>query len=128
MPTTKLKPTYVQMATTIGRARLLLGMHQPDLSEALDIALPTIAQIEQVRRYPSRELVDRFAERFAVNLYVYDWARGPHNADALPGLLGLVPLHIIRLYERRLVAASVREGRSRPLPRKSSFDNLPSIC
>jgi hypothetical protein len=102
-------------------------MNRTELSEALDTAKHAIGHIEQARRYPSREMVDRFAERFQVNLDVYAWAMSPANADALPGLLGLVPAHIVRLYERRLVDASVREGRSRPLRRRSSFDDLPSI-
>ena len=79
--------------------------------------------------YPqsARDVVERFADRYQVNLDVYDWARGPVNADALPGLLGLVPAHIVRLYERRLIDTAVREGRTRLLPRKSSFADLPSI-
>jgi transcriptional regulator with XRE-family HTH domain len=120
MATTEPKPTYEQMSATIRRARLLLRMNQADLCTALNIGRQTIAQIEQTRRYPSRKLVDRFAQQFQVNLYVYDWAREPANADGLPGLLGLVPLHIVRLYERRLIDASVRDGRSRPLRAKSS--------
>jgi DNA-binding XRE family transcriptional regulator len=127
MPTIKPKPAYVQMAATFAQVRLLLHMNQFDLSVALSAPLQTIAQIEQTRRYPSRTLADRFAELYDVNLYVYDWARQPSSADGLPGLLGLVPLHIVRLYERRLVDAAVRERRSRPLRRKSSYDNLPSI-
>jgi transcriptional regulator with XRE-family HTH domain len=121
------KPRYKPMAATMRRARTLLRMSQEELSEALQINRQSIGQIEQTRSYPSRCLVNRFAERFLVNLDVYDWARQPSSAESLPGLLGLVPLHIVRLYERRLVDASVRDGRSVPLHRKSSFDNLPSI-
>ena len=121
------KPRYEPMAATVRRARTLLRMNQAELSKALKSGGQSISQIEQTRRYPSRELVDRFAELFQVNLDVYDWARDPANADSLPGLLGLVPLHIVRLYEKRLVDASVREGRSRPVPRKSSHEDLPSI-
>jgi transcriptional regulator with XRE-family HTH domain len=115
------------MAATMRRARTLLRMNQLELSLALQQSPQAISQIEQRRGYPSRGLVDRFAELFEVNLEVYAWARDPANADSLPGLLGLVPLHIVRLYERRLVDASVRNGHSRPVGRKSSFENLPSI-
>ena len=127
MAITTQKPIYTQMAETMRRARTLLSMNQSDLSEALEVARQSIAEIEQTRRYPSCKLVDRFVERFDVNLHVYNWARDPSNEEALPGLLGLVPLHIVRLYERRSINAAVRAGRSRPLPRKSSFDDLPSI-
>jgi transcriptional regulator with XRE-family HTH domain len=121
------KPSYEPMADTMRRARTLLRMNQFELSMALEQSPQAIGQIEQTRSYPSRELVDRFAELFEVNLEVYAWARDPANADSLPGLLGLVPLHIVRLYERRLVDAAVRSGRSRPIERKSSFEDLPSI-
>jgi transcriptional regulator with XRE-family HTH domain len=121
------KPSYEPMAAAMRRARTLLRMNQIELSLELKQSPQAISQIEQTRSYPSRELVDRFAELFAVNLDVYAWARDPANADSLPGLLGLVPLHIVRLYERRLVDASVRNGYARPLVRKSSFENLPSI-
>ena len=127
MAITTQKPIYTQMAETMRRARTLLSMNQSDLSEALEVARQSIAEIEQTRRYPSCKLVDRFVERFDVNLHVYNWARDPSNEEALPGLLGLVPLHIVRLYERRLINAAVRAGRSRPLSRKSSFTDLPSI-
>jgi transcriptional regulator with XRE-family HTH domain len=127
MATFEAKTRYEPMAKTMRRARLLLRMNQHQLSRALNVSSGSIGQIETARRYPSRELVERFAERYAVNLHVYDWARAPADADALPGLLGLVPAHIVRLYERRLVDTSVREGRSRPLSRKSSLEDLPSI-
>jgi len=115
------------MAATMQRARMLLHMNQRQLCRALDLNSQAINYIERARMYPSRTLVERFADRYQVNLDVYDWARSSENADVLPGLLGLVPAHIVRLYERRLVDASVREGRSRPLNRKSSFADVPSI-
>ena len=127
MPTSEPNSSYEQMAATIRRARMLLCMSQGDLCSALNVGRQTIAQIEQTRRYPSPKLVDRFAQQFQVNLYVYDWAHEPAESKALPGLLGLVPLHIVRLYERRLIDASIRAGRARPLLRKSSLDDLPSI-
>jgi len=118
---------YEPMATAVHRARKLLRMNQDELSDTLEVNRQSIGQIEQMRRYPSRRLVNRFAELFDVNLDVYAWAREPTNADSLPGLLGMVPLHIVRLYERRLVDAAVRSGRSRRMLRKSSLENLPSI-
>lgn len=127
MKTTPIKPRYEPMAATMQRARMLLHMNQRQLCRALDLNSQAINYIERARMYPSRTLVERFADRYQVNLDVYDWARSSENADVLPGLLGLVPAHIVRLYERRLVDASVREGRSRPLNRKSSFADVPSI-
>jgi transcriptional regulator with XRE-family HTH domain len=127
MPSTAPVPRYEQMAATMRRARFLLHMNQTELCDALGLGKQSIAQIEQTRRFPSRKMIDRFAEYFQVNLYVYDWARDPSSAADLPGLLGLVPLHIARLYERRLVDNAVRGGRSRPLRRSSSFGDLPSI-
>jgi transcriptional regulator with XRE-family HTH domain len=122
------KTRYEPMAATVLRARKLLRMSQVELSEALKIDRQSIGQIERTRRYPSRSMVEQFAELFDVNLEVYDWARNPANADALPGLLGLVPLHIVRLYERRLVDASVRNGHARPVGRKSSSERLTSLA
>ncbi len=119
---------YEPMATAVHRARKLLRMNQNELCDTLEVNRQSIGQIEQMRRYPSRRLVNRFAELFDVNLDVYAWARAPANADSLPGLLGMVPLHIVRLYERRLIDAAVRSGRSRRLPRKSFVENLPSLC
>ena len=127
MSTTAQKIRYEQMAGTIRRARLLLCMNQGELSQALNLTRQSISNIEQMRGYPSRKVVDRFAELYQVNLDVYDWARNPTSAESLPGLLGLVPLHIVRLFERRLVDASIREGRARRLPRKTSSEKLPSI-
>jgi transcriptional regulator with XRE-family HTH domain len=127
MKTNPIKPRYEPMAATMRRARLLLHMTQSQLSEALEVNRSAVNYIESARSYPSRVLVERFADRYQVNLDVYDWARRSENADLLPGLLGLVPAHIVRLYERRLVDASVREGRSRPLKRTSSLADLPSI-
>ena len=115
------------MAATMRRARSLLRFNQRDLGKSLHLARHVIPHIEQTRKYPSSDLINRFEERFQVNLYVYNWARAPQSADGLPGLLGLVPLHIIRLYEKRLVASAVSEGRDRPPRRRSIFEDLPSI-
>jgi transcriptional regulator with XRE-family HTH domain len=127
-------PVYAPMAAAIHRARKLLHMKQEELSEILKVSRQWVGQVEQMRRYPSRRVLNQFAELFDVNLDVYVWARDPVNADSLPGLLGMVPLHIVRLYERRLIDAAVHSGRSRRLERKSSrlerqsfFDDLPSI-
>jgi transcriptional regulator with XRE-family HTH domain len=127
MPTTLKNTKNEAMAATMKRARMLLHMKQGELAETLGFRPQMFTSIETGRAYPSRVVVERFAERYEVNLDVYDWARGPANADALPGLLGLVPAHIVRLYERRLIDTAVREGRTRRLPRKSSFADLPSI-
>ncbi len=127
MTTNSIKPQYEPMAATVRRARMLLHMSQSQLSAAMELNSKAVSFIECARSYPSRALVERFADRYQVNLDVYDWARSSENADLLPGLLGLVPAHIVRLYERRLVDASVREGRSRSLKRTSSLVDLPSI-
>jgi transcriptional regulator with XRE-family HTH domain len=121
------KPSYEPMAATVLRARKLLRMSQVELSDALKADLEAIGQIERTRRYPSRELVEHFEDLYNVNLEVYAWARKQANAESLPGLLGLVPLHIVRLYERRLVDTSVRNGHGRLARRKSSYEGLPSI-
>ena len=57
---------------------------------------------------PISRLVERFADRYQVNLDVYDWARSSENADLLPGLLGLVPAHascVVRAATRRRIGA-----------------------
>jgi transcriptional regulator with XRE-family HTH domain len=127
MNTNPIKPRYEPMAATMRRARMLLHMNQRQLCRALEVHCMAINYIERARAYPSRPLVERFVDLYHVNLDVYDWARSSENADVLPGLLGLVPAHIVRLYERRLVDASVREGRSRPLKGKKSVAELPSL-
>ena len=127
MPTMLRKTKNEAMAATMRCARLLLHMKQGELAATLGFRPQIFTCIETGRAYPSRNVVDELRPALRGEPGRLRLGRGPANADALPGLLGLVPAHIVRLYERRLIDAAVREGRTRRPPRKSSFAELPSI-
>jgi transcriptional regulator with XRE-family HTH domain len=61
-----------------------LQLTQQEMARELGISNVQLSLIENSKSFPSRALIDRFREKFEIDLYVLAWCRDESGAGRIP--------------------------------------------
>jgi transcriptional regulator with XRE-family HTH domain len=77
-----------------------LGLTQHQLAEALKVTNVHISNIENEKSFPSQELIDRYREKFGIDLYVMAWCRHG-DVEKLPPSIRKPANELARAFQQR---------------------------
>lgn len=91
----------VYVGKTARHLRESLGLTQVEMAELLDITNIHLSNVENNKAFPSQGLIDRYREKFGIDLYVLAWCR-QGDADKLPAGVRQSAERLARAWEKRI--------------------------
>jgi transcriptional regulator with XRE-family HTH domain len=93
----------INVGNTARQLRESLGLTQQEMADSLGITNVHLSHIENSKSFPSQDLIDRFRDRFEVDLYILAWCSDKTNEERIPLSLRKPAAQLARAWERRLV-------------------------
>lgn len=78
----------IHVGTFARELRERLGLTQHQMAEELGITNVHLSNVENDKSFPSQQLMDRYSQRFDIDLYVYAWCRAGETEKLPPGIRG----------------------------------------
>lgn len=78
-----------------------LQLTQQEMVRELGITNVQLSLIENSKSFPSRALIDRFREKFEVDIYILAWCRDEDAADRIPRSLRGPAAELARAWDER---------------------------
>jgi len=78
-----------------------LQLTQQEMAHELGITNVQLSLIENSKSFPSRALIDRFREKFEVDLYILAWCRDASAASRIPASLRRPAGELAKAWEER---------------------------
>jgi len=93
----------INVGNTARQLRESLGLTQQEMADSLGITNVHLSHIENSKSFPSQDLIDRFRDRFEVDLYILAWCTDSTNEERIPLSLRKPAAQLAKALERRLV-------------------------
>ncbi len=84
--------------------REALHLTQQEMARELAITNVQLSLIENGKSFPSRALIDRFREKFEVDLYILAWCRDENAGNKLPASIRQPADQLARAWQERFKA------------------------
>jgi transcriptional regulator with XRE-family HTH domain len=78
-----------------------LHLTQQEMARELEITNVQLSLIENSKSFPSRALIDRFRNKFEVDLYILAWCRDADNETKIPASLRKPAAELAKAWEER---------------------------
>jgi len=88
------------VGNTAREIRDSLGLTQHEMAEALGITNVHVSNIENDKSFPSQQLIDRYREKFGIDLYVLAWCRHG-DVEKLPPSIRKPASELAEAFQRR---------------------------
>lgn len=85
----------------VAELRESLHLTQQEMARELQITNVQLSLIENSKSFPSRALIDRFRDKFEVDLYILAWCRDQTSANKIPASLRRPAAELARAWEER---------------------------
>jgi len=92
----------INVGNTARQLRESLGFTQQEMADSLGITNVHLSHIENNKSFPSQDLIDRFRDRFEVDLYILAWCSDTTNEERIPLSLRKPAAQLAKAWERRL--------------------------
>ena len=90
----------IHVGKTARELREALGLTQVELAEMLDISSVYVSKIENEKSFPTRQIIDRYQEKFGVDLYIFAWCRHG-DLEKLPSSIRKSAIELANAWEKR---------------------------
>ncbi len=91
-----------------------LRLTQREMAHELGITNVQLSLIENSKSFPSRALIDRFRDKFEVDLYILAWCRDEGAETKIPPSLRRPAAELARAWEKRFKTVVKRYQRPEP--------------
>ena len=91
----------IHVGKTARQLRESLRLTQQEMADALGVTNVHLSNIENDKSFPSQDLIDRYREKFEVDLYILAWCRGEANEERLPPSLRKPAAQLAKAWEQR---------------------------
>jgi transcriptional regulator with XRE-family HTH domain len=91
-----------------------LRLTQHEMARELGITNVQLSLIENSKSFPSRALMDRFREKFEVDLYILAWCRDESAENKIPPSLRRPAAELAKAWEERFKTVVKRYQRPEP--------------
>jgi len=91
-----------------------LRLTQQEMARELGITNVQLSLIENSKSFPSRALINRFREKFEVDLYILAWCRDEAGNNNIPPSLRQPAAELARAWDERFKTVVKRYRRPQP--------------
>ncbi|MFI5387226.1 MAG: helix-turn-helix domain-containing protein [Fimbriimonadales bacterium] len=91
-----------------------LRLTQQEMARELGITNVQLSLIENCKSFPSRALIDRFRQKFEVDLYILAWCREEGGNNNVPPSLRRPAAELAKAWDQRFKTVVKRYRRPQP--------------
>jgi transcriptional regulator with XRE-family HTH domain len=93
----------INVGKTARQLRESLGLTQVEMASALGLSSIYISKIENDHSFPTRQIIERYREKFGVDLYVLAWCQHG-DVEKLPAAVRAPAAALAKAWEKRYAA------------------------
>jgi XRE family transcriptional regulator, fatty acid utilization regulator len=90
----------IHVGSTARQLRESLGLTQVEMAERLGISSIYVSRIENEHSFPTRRIIERYREKFGIDLYVFAWCK-QGDIEKLPASIRQPASALAKAWERR---------------------------
>ena len=90
----------IHVGNTAREMRESLGLTQQEMAATLGVTNVHISNIENDKSFPSQQLIERYREKFGIDLYVLAWCR-QGDVERLPPAIRKPAGELARAFQKR---------------------------
>ena len=90
----------IHVGKTARQLRESLGLTQVQMAEKLDISSIYVSKIENEHSFPTRQIIERYRQKFGIDLYVLAWCQHG-DVEKLPSSIRGPATALAKAWEKR---------------------------
>jgi transcriptional regulator with XRE-family HTH domain len=93
----------IHVGKTVREFRETLRLTQQEMASVLGVTNVHLSNIENNKSFPSQDLIDRFRDKYEVDLYILTWCRDAESGEKIHAALRKPASLLAKAWEERLV-------------------------